>query len=173
MVTGDELVPVALEKVVAAAQGDGVEARHFAVLHDRGGGRRMPVRLDAGQAFEVSLTLEGIEPARPFPSHFAARLVKAAGGRVGRVRLDRNVEVGDLGAAVAATIEIIAADGIVEVDARASDAIGLAAVTSSPIVVSEGELAGSERSRHRDSTWDALHEAAINGRPARWRRVGT
>ena len=63
--------------------------------------------------------------------HFAATLVGSLGGRIREVRVDRLIE-----GAYAATVDVDGPRGAQSIDARASDALNLAAITRAPVFVS-------------------------------------
>ena len=166
-----ELVEVGIGKVVALATGgDGVS--HFVVLDEVGGDRQMPILIGQAEAMDLVAT-RSLHRERPFGPQFAAELVRAVGGRVRRVRLDRLVEMPDLGRVYGATVEVDGASGVQEVDARASDALNLAAVVACPVVASAEVLEETLQRLAGDSPdADALRRSLQAGPVRMWRVAG-
>jgi bifunctional DNase/RNase len=91
---------------------------------------------------------------------FAAALVRSLGGRVRQVRVDRLAD-----GAYAATVEVESPLGVESVDARASDALNLAALTSAPVFVSAQVMDDSDRRQEEDSAEARLLRLALAVRP--------
>jgi bifunctional DNase/RNase len=91
---------------------------------------------------------------------FAAALLHSLGGRVRQVRVDRLAD-----GAYAATVEVEGPLGVQPVDARASDALNLAALTSAPIFVSAQVMDDSDRRQEQDSAEARLLRLALTVRP--------
>ncbi|HEY2521843.1 MAG TPA: bifunctional nuclease family protein [Streptosporangiaceae bacterium] len=147
--TDGDLVEMRITKVAGFGPPLAAEARQFVVLEEAPGGRQLVVEIGEAEAFSLAARLQGVAFRRPMTSDFAAALVRALGGHVPRVRLDR-LEDG----AYAATAEVDGPLGTQEVDARASDALNLAARTGAAVFVSlavlddfrerqDGEAAGA------------------------------
>jgi RNA polymerase sigma factor (sigma-70 family) len=102
------------------------------VLEEIGGERRLPIWIGIPEADWLVHQLEAIALPRPGPYHFAHALLSATGGRLVEVRVSRVVEHVFYATAVMA-------DGS-EVDARPSDAFGLALVTGAPITAEPAVL---------------------------------
>jgi RNA polymerase sigma-70 factor (ECF subfamily) len=111
--------------------------KRIVVLEEIGGERRLAIWIGIPEADGLVAQLEAVEFPRPAPYHFAAALLRAAGGRVAEVRVSRLVEHTFYATA-------LLADGS-EVDARPSDAFGLALVTGAPITVEPAVLESSAR----------------------------
>jgi uncharacterized protein len=105
--------------------------------------RHLPIMIGQAEAVTLSASLTGTEFPRPMSPQFAAGLLRAMGGRVRQVRIDRLVPVRG-GTAYGSTVEVEGALGIHSVDARPSDALNLAAVVQAPIFVAPEVLADAE-----------------------------
>ena len=121
------------------------------VLEEVSGDRYVVIEIGEAEAFSLAATLQGLEFGRPMTCQFAAGLLHGLGGRVRRVRVDRLVE-----GAYAATVEVEGPAGARPVDARASDALNLAAITSAPAFVSTEVMDDSGRRREGDSAESGL-----------------
>jgi RNA polymerase sigma factor (sigma-70 family) len=111
---------------------EGRPDRRIVVLEEIDGERQLPIWIGIPEADALVAELEAVELPRPGPYHFAHALLQAAGGRVAEVRVSRIVEH----VFYASTVM---ADGA-EVDARPSDAFGLALVTGVPITAEPSVL---------------------------------
>jgi bifunctional DNase/RNase len=116
------------------------------VLDGVSGTRQVVFEIGEAEAFWLAASLQDLEFARPMTYHFAAALLGSLGGRVREVRLDRVIE-----GAYAATVDVEGALGVQPVDARASDALNLAAITGAPVFVSSQVADDSDRRRDGDS----------------------
>jgi bifunctional DNase/RNase len=94
------------------------------------------------ESLGLSATLQGWEFARPMTYQFTAALMRSLGGHFRQVRIDRLVE-----GSYAATVEVEGPLGSQSVDARASDALNLAAITSAPVLVSPDATAAGAWTR--------------------------
>jgi bifunctional DNase/RNase len=116
------------------------------VLEEVSGTRQVVMEIGEAEAFWLAATLQDLEFARPMTYHFAAALLGSLGGRVREVRVDRLIE-----GLHAATVDVEGALGVQSVDARASDALNLAAITGAPVFVSSQVADGSDRRQEEDS----------------------
>jgi RNA polymerase sigma factor (sigma-70 family) len=114
--------------------------RHILMLE--GGGRELKIWIGAAEASAVAVLLEDVELPRPGTHHLTAALLGAAGASVREVRITRLAEQTFYG-------EVVLAGGT-EVDARPSDAVTLALVTGTPILVDEGVL---DQTAQPDPDW--------------------
>lgn len=126
------------------------------VLDEVAGPRKLPIQVGMTEAFDLSAALEGRTFGRPMAPDFAARLVRALGGDVRQVRIDRVVD-----GAYAATVEINGPAGTALVDARSSDALNLAARLNAPIAAASGVLAEAAERREADTEDAALLRRAL------------
>lgn len=96
------------------------------VLNEVSEARQVVMQIGEAEAFWLAATLQDLEFARPMTYHVAAALVDSLGGQVREVRVDRLID-----GACAATVDVDGPQGVRSVDARASDALNLAAITRS------------------------------------------
>jgi bifunctional DNase/RNase len=132
------------------------------VLDEVSGDRHVVIEIGHAEAFSLAASLQGLEFGRPMTYQFAAALVRGLGGVVGQVRVDRLVD-----GAYAATVEVEGPLGVQSVDARASDALNLAALTSAPVVVSAQVLDDSDKRQGEDSAEARLLRLAPTVSPMR------
>jgi RNA polymerase sigma factor (sigma-70 family) len=111
--------------------------KRIVVLEEIGGERRLAIWIGIPEADYLVAQLEAVDFPRPGPYHFAHALLQATGGRLEEVRVSRLVEHTFF------AIALLADGG--EVDARPSDAFGLALVTGVPITVDPAVLESSAR----------------------------
>lgn len=132
--------------------------------------RRLAILIGETEALALSASLTGMRFARPMSPQFAASLLRALGGRVRQVRIDRLVPVRD-GTAYGCTVEIEGASGIQSVDARPSDALNLAALVPAPIFVAPEVLADADARLADESSDAALLRLALEGEQMTFRRA--
>jgi bifunctional DNase/RNase len=131
-----EMVPVTISAVVRSSdEGPGRGERFFIELAETAGSRRLYIGVGDAEATALASSLQGTEFPRPMTYKFAAALLAASGSGVREVRVTGVAE----GIFYA---QVVLVSGAV-VDARPSDAINLAAVTSAPVYVAS-ELLSSE-----------------------------
>lgn len=118
---------------------------HIVVLRERSGTRRVPIYTRSAEAIALACSLEEAEMPRPMTYQLAASLVAACGSRLTEVRITRLVE-----GVYYAVVVIEAPGGVVEVDARPSDALNLAVVAGAPVRVDAAILTNPEVDRHPD-----------------------
>jgi len=124
-------VPMRVSKVTGLAQPGGNDADYYAVLEEPDGDRTMVILTGQAEALALVAALAGKVWPRPMTHQFAAGLVRALGGQVGAVRLDRVIN-----GAYAATVELAGPDGVERtVDARSTDALNLAILLGAPVFV--------------------------------------
>ena len=152
-------VEMRLSKVVgvSAAQDD---PSFCVVLEGVSQDRKLPIWIGDTEAFHLAATLTAVEFGRPMSAQFAAGLLRALGGRVRQVRIDRLVAVRG-GSAYGSTVEVEGPSGVALVDARPSDALNLAALVPAPIFVAPEVLADAEAGLEGDSPEAALLRLAV------------
>ena len=104
----------------------------------------LPILMGVSESSAIAAALDGRRPARPLAHEMANSLVRAVGGSVSRVIIDR-VEKGTF----FATVYLRTGSGMfTRVDARPSDAIALAIHADAPLFVEEAVMraAGAPRS---------------------------
>jgi bifunctional DNase/RNase len=148
-------MPVAAEaawveaEVIEVCRSDGPEdplrRPHVVVLRERNGTRRLPILTGSAEAIALACSLDAAEMPRPMTYQLAANLLTAAGSRLTEVRITRLVE-----GVFYAVVVVEAPGGVVEVDARPSDALNLAAVSGAPVRVDAAILSNPEVDRHTE-----------------------
>jgi bifunctional DNase/RNase len=138
MTTATEVgyVEMRIAKVVGLATAED-EPFHYVVLEEVAGDRQLAIAIGHAEAFSLAARLGGIAWPRPMTYQFVAALVRALGGRVLKVRIDRVVEETYI--------------GTVEVEGRPSDALNLVALVPAPIFVAPEVLQDAEARRQGDS----------------------
>lgn len=131
---------------------DPAERKHIMILTERAGDRWLPIWIGPTEATALALTLEAAETPRPFTYQLAADMVAAAGSGITEVRITKLVAP-----IFYAAVVVRAPDGLREVDARPSDAVNLALVSSAPIKIDAGLFAIERPSSHDE---DVLAGAA-------------
>jgi bifunctional DNase/RNase len=91
-----------------------------------------------------------VQFGRPMSHQFAAGLLRALGGRIRQVRIDRLIEA-RVGTVYGSTVEVEGSSGVTLVDARPSDALNLVALVPAPILVARELLADAEAKLEGDS----------------------
>ena len=114
---------------------EGPSVRHFVVLEEVDGPGRLPIWMGEAEATALALHLESVSFPRPQTYAFAAEILRAAGGQLREVRIDRLVD--DV---FYATAVVSGPEGEREIDARPSDALNLALLLGAPIRVDAGVL---------------------------------
>lgn len=127
------------------------------VLDELAGTRHVVIEIGEHEAFYLAAALQGLEFARPMTYQFAAALLDSLGGRVRAVRVDRVVE-----GAYAATVDVEAPLGAQSVDARASDALNLAALTGAPVFVSSQVADDADRRQEGEADKARLLRLALD-----------
>ena len=122
---------------------DPLRRSHVVVLRERNGTRRLPMYTGSAEAIALACSLDATEMPRPMTYQLAANLLTAAGSRLTEVRITRLTE----GVFYAAVV-VEGPDGVVEVDARPSDALNLAVVSGAPVRVDAAVLSNAEVDAH-------------------------
>ena len=129
---------------------------HVVVLEDESRTRQLPIWIGPFEASALACTLESLEMPRPMTYQLVANLVAASGGTVREVRITRLAE-----GTFYAAILVDGGSEPREVDARPSDALNVALIAGSPILVDAAVLADpacrrDEWRRYADSTSDIV-----------------
>lgn len=112
-----------------------ISPHRIVVLREEDGERHVPIWVGPNEAEALSINLRGTEVPRPLTHDLLKNLVEALDATVTHILIsDLRDEV------YYATIVMETNGRVVEVDARPSDAINLAARTNAAIFVSEGVL---------------------------------
>ncbi len=99
-------------------------------LKEVSGERHLPIWVGPAEGIAIALQIEKVGVPRPLTFAFMAAVLKATGGRLREVRIQRLVEGTFFAIAV-----VEGPEGRQEVDCRPSDAISLALVANAPITV--------------------------------------
>jgi RNA polymerase sigma factor (sigma-70 family) len=134
MVTGIEMH---VAEVLREPAGDGGPQlrRHALVLEDGSGDRRLPIYVGDPEATAIALQLAQADLPRPLTHVLLSNVIGALGARLVGVRVTRLA-----GGTFFGEIEMDGPGGRVTVDARPSDAIGLAVLSQTSILVEPGVL---------------------------------
>jgi bifunctional DNase/RNase len=124
---------------------DPLRRPHVVVLQERNGTRRLPMYTWSAEAIALACSLDAVEMPRPMTYQLAANLITATGSRLTEVRITRLVE-----GVFYAVVVVEARGGVVEVDARPSDALNLAVLSGAPVRVDADVLSNPEVNRHTD-----------------------
>jgi uncharacterized protein len=154
------LVEMRLAKVVSLAVSPEEDPSCFIVLDGVSEDRQLPIEIGPAEGFTLAATLTGLELARPMSPQFAAGMLRAVGGRVRQVRIDRLIAVFG-GTAYGATVEVEGPSGVESVDARPSDALNLLALMPAPIFVAPEVLAEVHTRMEADSPQANLLRRAV------------
>jgi bifunctional DNase/RNase len=122
---------------------DPLRRPHIVVLRERNGTRRLPMYTGSAEAVALACSLDATEMPRPMIYQLAANLLTAAGSRLTEVRITRLAE----GFFYAAVV-VEGPDGVVQVDARPSDALNLAVVSGARVRVDAAVLSDPEVDAH-------------------------
>jgi hypothetical protein len=134
--------PARIEMTVTDVRRVRRDGDEYYIVTLAGGERTLPIWMGPAEARFIALQLEGAAAPRPMTASLAANLVTAAGSSIREVRIERlDDEV------FYAVVAVTGPNGERDVDARPSDAIALAMLASSPILVDEAVVARSEANR--------------------------
>lgn len=122
---------------------DPLRRPHIVVLRERNGTRRLPMYTGSAEAVALACSLDATEMPRPMTYQLAANLLTAAGSRLTEVRITRLAE-----GVFYAVVVVEGPGGVVEVDARPSDALNLAVVSGAPVRVDAAVLSNAEVDAH-------------------------
>lgn len=131
-------------KVVTVGIVDG-SAGNVVVLKEKEGKRMLVIAVGAAEATSIALSFEGMTPSRPLTHDLAATLIERLQGHLERViihDLRDDTYVGQL--------DLATDYGIMEIDARPSDAIALALRLDAPIFVAESVLQAAAITEEED-----------------------
>ena len=163
------LVEMRLAKVVALVvsavdaheeHGRDADPSYVAVLEGVSLHQSLPIQIGPTEAFSLAASLTGVEFGRPMGPQFAAGLVRALGGRVRRVCIDRLIPIAD-GTAFGSVVEVEGPAGTELVDARPSDALNLLAVMPAPLFAAREVLAEAAARMQGDSAEAILLRRAL------------
>jgi uncharacterized protein len=146
--TDVDFVPMRLGKVVAVGTEDGPS--FCVVLEGVTQDGRLPIWIGETEGLYLSAALTGVQFGRPMSPQFAADLLRALGGRIRQVRIDRLAEA-RVRTVYGSSVEVEGPSGVALVDARPSDALNLVALVPAPILVARELLADAAAKLEGDS----------------------
>jgi bifunctional DNase/RNase len=153
-----DLVEMRIAKVVSFGPPLTDRGRQFVVLAEVSGDRHLVIEIGEAEGFFLAARLQRLEFGRPMTYEFAAALVRAFGGQLRQVRIDR-LEQG----AYAAMAEVEGPLGTRLIDARASDALNLAAALDAAVFASAAMLDDFDQRQDEDLTGPDLLRLALEG----------
>jgi uncharacterized protein len=159
-VTDTGFVEMRLAKVVGIALA-GEERHSYVVLEGVSQDRHLLFVVGETEAFNLTASLTEFSFPRPMSAQFAAGLLRATGGRVRQLRIDRLIPTASGGPAYGATVEVESPSGVQLVDARPGDALNLVALVPVPIFVAPEVLADAEARLDEDSPESASMRLAL------------
>lgn len=124
-----------VEMKVASVGALGDNGGHVVVLAEKAGRRMLVISVGPAEATAIALSLEGIQPRRPFTHDLAAAILGRVQAKLRRVVIHDLRDDVFIGLADLDTV-----NGVMEIDARASDAIALALRTDAPIMAARSVL---------------------------------
>jgi bifunctional DNase/RNase len=165
--TGAGFIEMRISKVVAVGRAED-DVDECIVLEEAHGDRHLVIAVGSPEAFSLAATLGGTEWRRPMTYQFLAAVVESLGARVRQVRIDRVID-----GAYAATVELEGPAGRGAVDARASDALNLAALANAPVFAAPEVLDDNEHRQAGDDAQAALLRRAPELPALTVRRAGS
>lgn len=108
-------------------------------LEEVSGERHLPIWVGPAEGTAIALQIEKVEVPRPLTFAFMADILKATGGRLREVRIQRLVEGTFFAVAV-----VEGPEGRREIDCRPSDSISLALAANAPITVDATVFSASD-----------------------------
>lgn len=131
-------------KVVSVGVVEG-DTGNVVVLKEKEGKRMLVIAIGLAEATAIALSLEGITPARPLTHDLMTTIIQRLQARLHRVvihDLRNDTYIGQL--------DLETERGIMEIDARSSDAIALAIRAQAPIFVTESVLEAAAITEEED-----------------------
>jgi hypothetical protein len=126
---------VEIEMAIKGLMVDPITNMPIIVLREAEGQRVLPIWVGVFEANAIALQVENVQTPRPMTHDLLKTVIDQLGGRVERIvvcELKENTFY--------ATLHILSAKGLVEVDARPSDAIALALRSGARIFVDEAVI---------------------------------
>lgn len=131
-------------KVVSVGTLEG-DAGNVVVLREKDGKRMLMIQIGLAEATAIALPLEGVTPARPLTHDLMARVIQRLQARLARVVIHDLRDDTYIG-----QIDLDTPHGVMEIDARPSDAIALALRARVPIYVTESVLEAAAMTEEED-----------------------
>lgn len=121
------------------------EAANVVVLQEKGGNRVLVISIGLAEATAIALPVEGIEPPRPLTHDLVMTLLQRLQARITSVVIHDLRDDTYIG-----QIDLETENGVMEIDARSSDAIALAVRARAPIYVTESVLEAAALTAEED-----------------------
>lgn len=121
------------------------EAANVVVLQEKGGNRVLVISIGLAEATAIALPVEGIEPPRPLTHDLIMTLLQRLQAKITSVVIHDLRDDTYIG-----QIDLETENGIMEIDARSSDAIALAVRARAPIYVTESVLEAAALTAEED-----------------------
>jgi RNA polymerase sigma factor (sigma-70 family) len=131
------------------------------MLEEVDGRRRLPIWVGQSEATWLAMALEEVELPRPGPYAMLASLLSGLDCRVREVRIERLVE-----STYYAVIVAERGGSVATIDARPSDALNLAVLTGSPVLVAADVVLDSEAGREGTPIYARLNQHVRDGTAA-------
>lgn len=151
-----------LEMQVTGLTVDPTNNAPIVILREKDGGRILPIWIGVIEASAIAFELEQVKLSRPMTHDLLKTSIESLGGTVDRVAV---VDLRDN--TYFATVRITRDGDSIEIDARPSDAIGLALRTKSPVlceshVLEQAHMRQEEASAAADAEEDEATEEAVH-----------
>ncbi len=131
------------------------------MLEEVDGDRRLPIWVGQSEATWLAMALEEVELPRPGPYAMVTGLLSGLDCRVREVRIERLVE-----STYYAVIVAEREGSVATIDARPSDALNLAVLTGSPVLVAADVVVDSEAGREGTPIYARLNQHVRDGTAA-------
>ncbi len=139
-----------VEVTVARLGLDSSTSSYVVILRERDGKRLLPIWIGQPEAESILNAMNGIKSARPNAHDLAKSLLVGLGGTLRRVSITRVAQ-----STYYADMQIDAAAGLVQIDARPSDSIAIALRLDAPIFADESLLTAVDEAATDDLTLPA------------------
>ena len=147
---------VEIEMAIKGLMVDPITNMPIIVLREAEGQRVLPIWVGVFEANAIALQVENVQTPRPMTHDLLKTVIDQLGGRVERIvvcELKENTFY--------ATLHVLSAKGLLEVDARPSDAIALALRSGARIFVDDAVIQNAR-------SVEMSHETVDVGRLQRW-----
>jgi uncharacterized protein len=147
---------VEIEMAIKGLMVDPITNMPIIVLREVEGERVLPIWVGVFEANAIALQVENVQTPRPMTHDLLKSVIDQMGGQVERIvvcELKENTFY--------ATLHILSAKGLLQVDARPSDAIALALRTGARIFVDDAVI-------HNARSVEMSHETVDVGRLQKW-----
>ncbi len=130
MTASTSVIPMRIANVCQTSPTESGIQRYVVVLDEEGGNRRLPIWVGEHEAIALAFALEGVPLPRPMTHQLTGELLQTTGSRIMGVNITELTE-----GTYYATITLDTPSGRQHVDARPSDAMILALLSSAQVTV--------------------------------------